>query len=125
MGEEPNTHREKTPDIEEVVEQVGKFQRKVDSLSKAVDYLTDEVMPDLFKEHKIGLVSPDDTLDAYVATLETFIHDESKWQVYGANARKYFDSFLDYNEIAENLLHFLVPVLISNPCNYRKPLICV
>ncbi len=51
MGEEPNTHWEKTPDIEEVVEQVGKFQRKVDSLSKAVDYLTDEVMPDLFKEN--------------------------------------------------------------------------
>jgi hypothetical protein len=35
-------------DITTVVQEVGKFTRKVDSLSKAVDYVAMELMPQIF-----------------------------------------------------------------------------
>ena len=38
----------KSFDLQEIVQEVGKFTRKVDKLSKAVDYVTVELMPQVF-----------------------------------------------------------------------------
>ena len=51
MGEESNSSADsKSINFEEIVQEVGKAQRKVDSLSKVVDLIIDEIMPEIFKE---------------------------------------------------------------------------
>lgn len=38
-------------DVNAIVQEVGKFTRKVNSVSKFLDYAAEEVMPKLFKEN--------------------------------------------------------------------------
>jgi anaerobic glycerol-3-phosphate dehydrogenase len=48
MANEQNKMEVKSLDLQEVVQEIGKFTRKVDKLSKAVDYVTVELMPQVF-----------------------------------------------------------------------------
>ena len=51
MSENPNPSEGQKPlDFESIVQEVGKAQRKIESLSKVVDLVIDEVMPQIFKE---------------------------------------------------------------------------